>query len=232
MSECASLAPMTKMDAVKCCIEIRNNLGSVRSRLLELHNREGWRALGYKSWRECVQQEFGGSQSRMYQELAAAQVEVNISHLVEIPESSQPAKPIPERHARPLASLPPEKQAAVYKRAIDSSGGKPTAADVEREAAAERQEMTVEEIEKLGAKEQLKIFQENKQRINEEDAEDVRNEAAEARAKRIDRWLFYLGKAEDMGQSLGEEGKEALALVAKAITVVQRLNTETEANDS
>lgn len=54
--------------------------------------------------RDCVTTEFEKKQSRVYQLLAAAKVEKNLSTVVEIPE----------RHLRPLAALEPDEQIAVW----------------------------------------------------------------------------------------------------------------------
>jgi hypothetical protein len=47
-------------------IKIKNNAGEIRTLVLELHEREGWRALGYKSWRARVVAEFEHGQTHLY----------------------------------------------------------------------------------------------------------------------------------------------------------------------
>jgi hypothetical protein len=83
--------------------EIRSGIVNVGRKLLELKERDGWRALGYNTWRDCAQMEFGYKQSRVYQLLEAAEIERNISTIVE-------NQLIPESHLRPLAALEPEQQ--------------------------------------------------------------------------------------------------------------------------
>ena len=67
-----SLRLMTGPEALACVAQIREGLENVRLLLLDLHEREGWRALGYESWRECAAAEFSLTQSRAYQLLDAA----------------------------------------------------------------------------------------------------------------------------------------------------------------
>lgn len=87
--------------------QIRANLDSARGLLLELYNREGWRALGYDSWRACVVAEFAGSQAYLYRELVTAQVEVNVFSTCEISE-------LPQTHARELINLSSQMQGVAY----------------------------------------------------------------------------------------------------------------------
>ena len=116
---------MTEQEARQIINEIRLGIFDVGKKLLELKEREGWRALGYKTWRECAQMEFGYKQSRVYQLLEAAEIERNISTIVE--------KPIPESHLRPLASLEPEQQREAWALAVQTApDGKVTASHVER----------------------------------------------------------------------------------------------------
>jgi len=99
---------MTPAEARTCVIEINRHLESARAQLLELYEREGWRALGYGSWRECVTVEFQRSQSALYRALEAARVEralfptlgkvdLDESHLVAL-------APLPVKEQRQLAT--------------------------------------------------------------------------------------------------------------------------------
>lgn len=120
------ITPMTETEARECITEIKTGLFNVGRRLLELYEREGWRAAGYSSWRECAQVEFGLGQSRVYQLLESAEIERNISTVVEI------EGPIQERKLRPLAQLPPDVQPVVWQRAVETAPeGKVTAAHVQ-----------------------------------------------------------------------------------------------------
>jgi site-specific DNA-methyltransferase (adenine-specific) len=99
---------MALAEARTCVGEINRHLESARVQLLELYEREGWRALGYGSWRECVMAEFHRSQSALYRALEAARVEQELfptlgkvsldeSHLVAL-------APLPVKEQRQLAT--------------------------------------------------------------------------------------------------------------------------------
>jgi hypothetical protein len=98
-----SLALMTPDEARRCVAAIRQHLNSTRALLLDLYERKGWQALGYKSWRACVVAEFGDGQSTLYQELNAAQLEQHISAIAENSPASPLIGSIQESHLRPLA---------------------------------------------------------------------------------------------------------------------------------
>jgi len=118
---------MTKDEARACVDRIKVNFGQLRALLLDLYEREGWKALGYESWRECVTVEFQQSQSRVYQLLDAAKVSRNISTIVEKSES------IPESQLRPLAGLEAQEQREVWQKAVETAPrGRITAAQLER----------------------------------------------------------------------------------------------------
>lgn len=107
--------------------QIKLGLQNVRNLLLELYEQEGWRALGYDSWRACVTTEFDFSKSHVYELLSAAKVERNISDLSETA--------IPMTHLTPIAQkdLQPEQQREVWQQAVETApNGKVTAAHVER----------------------------------------------------------------------------------------------------
>jgi len=46
--------PMSRDEAQQCIARIAHHLEEARALLLELYERQGWRALGYDSWRTCV----------------------------------------------------------------------------------------------------------------------------------------------------------------------------------
>jgi hypothetical protein len=118
--------PMSTAEARQCVDEIRTGIVNVRQRLLDLYERRGWEALGYSSWRECAQAEFGHHQSYAYRLLEAAEIQRNISPIGEI------EKPIRESQLRPLAPLPPDLQREVWREAVDTApNDKITAAHVQ-----------------------------------------------------------------------------------------------------
>lgn len=50
-----------------------------RKLILDLREQEGWRVLGYASWRQCVMEEFERRSSTVYRQLNAALVELELS---------------------------------------------------------------------------------------------------------------------------------------------------------
>lgn len=123
---------MTADEARRCVSDINSGLVTIRVRLLDLYEREGWKALGYLSWRDCATNEFDFSQTRVYELLAAAEVERDISDVSAIAETSTIHRFIPEGVLRPLADLEPEERRDVWKMAEASApNGKITAAHVQ-----------------------------------------------------------------------------------------------------
>lgn len=89
---------MSEEEARWCVKQIRAGLDGIRETVLDLYEREGWRSLGYESWRECVVAEFGQSQATLYRALEAGQVDRAISQL-------EKREPLPYTQARELARL-------------------------------------------------------------------------------------------------------------------------------
>ena len=87
----------------------------------------GWQALGYASWRECVAAEFEQTQTHLYRQLAAAEIERRISPIGEIGV-------IPETYLRPMTKLTPMEQPLAWDEANARTDGKPTAKVVEQAA--------------------------------------------------------------------------------------------------
>jgi hypothetical protein len=116
---------MTEPEARSCCEKIRGGMDSVRALVLDLHDREGWRAMGYASWRACVVAEFDQSKSSLYRQLEAGKVEREVAPDV-------PIGTIPEAQLRPLARLPEGERKPAYDEAVATApNGKLTAAHVE-----------------------------------------------------------------------------------------------------
>lgn len=104
------------------------HVNSARGLIWELHERQGWKALGYASWGECVKSEFDITSSTIYRQLNAALVELELSPNGGIGEIS-------ERVLRPLArrSYSTEARQAIWSVAQDivGDGGKVTSGVVE-----------------------------------------------------------------------------------------------------
>ena len=114
-----SPAKIMNVDEAKECVsKINAGLESVRNLILDLYERKGWQALGYKSWRECVTAEFPQKQRYLYYELKAAQTERNL-----LPDLHNCAKDeIPESHLRPLSKLEdPEQQKEAWEKAVETA---------------------------------------------------------------------------------------------------------------
>ena len=104
METAIAARPMVYKEARECVDNINANMNDVRHLVYDLYTREGWTALGHKTWRECVTAEFKQSQSYLYYQLEAAQIERNISTIVE-------KDPIPEGQLRPSPNSPPTSSA-------------------------------------------------------------------------------------------------------------------------
>lgn len=112
---------LSKKEARKLVNEINEEVGSVRRKIARLHDGEGWLALGYDSFKACVEGEFSISRQYAYQLLSAAQVDERVSGIVD-------TGPLPESHARELKQVPVEQQGEVYKLAVETAPqGKVTA---------------------------------------------------------------------------------------------------------
>jgi len=109
--------------------------GGARSLILDLYERDGWRSLGYASWRACVTEEFEQGQRRLYQELQAGQIERELLQ-AETPDACctfvQQLGAIPEGHLRPLTRLDTaEERVAAWHEAVETApNGQVTGAHV------------------------------------------------------------------------------------------------------
>lgn len=118
------VAVMTEQEARACVTRINTHMNSARLELLRLYEGRGWQALGYASWRECVTAEFEQTQTHLYRQLAAAEIERRISPIGEIGV-------IPETYLRPMTKLTPMEQPLAWDEANARTNGKPTARVVE-----------------------------------------------------------------------------------------------------
>lgn len=115
---------MTEEEARICVAKIKRNTEEIRSALLDLYERQGWKVLGYETFRSCIAAEFNVSESRSYHLLNAARID-------QILASDGETAPIPEAHARELAPLikQPDRVRSVHREVKDQTGGKPEAVD-------------------------------------------------------------------------------------------------------
>jgi protein gp37 len=130
---------MTRVEAQRAVERMKYLDGELRREIYDFRRRRGWVALGYTSFDACLSELFGKHRSRIYQELAAAEIEVHIDDS----KSTVVDKPlligsIPERTLRPLTEIKdnPEKVREAWDLALSRTDGKPTGRAVE-EAVAE-----------------------------------------------------------------------------------------------
>lgn len=125
MASAPKPSDMGREEAQATCDSIRRGMNDIRDLVLELHDRRGWLALGYGSWRDCVVAEFDQSKSHLYRQLDAARIEREIS-----PMGEKPGR-VPERQLRPLAIVPEGQRAEVWEEAkATAPAGKVTAKHV------------------------------------------------------------------------------------------------------
>lgn len=124
---------MTVEQARDCVSQIQEDLesaamslGSAREQILALYEARGWIPLGYRSFEQCIKQEFPGGHSHVWRLLNAAKVARKLS-----PRGDNF---IPEKHLRPLTldSLLPEQIQEAWNAAEEVSGGKRTTAIVQQ----------------------------------------------------------------------------------------------------
>lgn len=102
-----------------------------RRALLDLYEREGWRSLGYQSWRACAMAELSLSQAQVYRYLGAAQAEQDIAPVLQDSHHEN----LPEAVLRPLLQLnSPEDRQTAAQLAIGSAGGATPTSGQMREA--------------------------------------------------------------------------------------------------
>jgi len=102
---------MAEDEARAAVVAVRRHFDSARQLLLDLYEREGWRALGHASWRACVTAEFGQSQAYLYRLLEAARVERDFSPIGET------GPPLPESRLRVVAGAPAAIRAELFAQA-------------------------------------------------------------------------------------------------------------------
>jgi hypothetical protein len=114
LSELAAPVTLSNKEARSLVSRINNQSADVRALILALHDGQGWKALGYESWKACVEGEFVFSRQYAYALLEAAVVERRLSTMVD-------SGHLPERHVRELRVAPAERQAEVYREAKESA---------------------------------------------------------------------------------------------------------------
>jgi protein gp37 len=122
---------MTADEARQQTESIRKGVRDIETRLFAIYERQGWKALGYRSMNQYMIQEFPEfSKGQLYKKLQAARTKKNLK---EVPMGTS----LPERALRPIATNEfieqPRVQREIIEIAIDiSDDGKPTSADVQQ----------------------------------------------------------------------------------------------------
>lgn len=205
MEQSLTLALMSRDDAEVCVQRIRAGMESIRTDVLRLKEGEGWRALGFLTWRDCVEEEFGQSQAYLYRLLSAAKIEREISPI------GEKSTPIPESHLRELAPLrdEPEAMREVWREVTETHGENVTAANV-REAVRHRLPDTPT------PREQARAEQEQSDRYLEvaltPDSLTVRNAPVNAFLTGFDRVTAFLksNPPSEIGPALSESDRIAV----------------------
>jgi hypothetical protein len=134
-----ALAPTPETEARDQLHRIKNHWQEFWSELKDFHDNQRWGALGYTSFKKCVEAELGFTEQRAYQVLGAAAI---LETLRTQPWLS--TEGLTERHARELLPLKDEPEAveAVWREANKRAAGRdqPVTAAVIREVREERQQ--------------------------------------------------------------------------------------------
>jgi hypothetical protein len=112
LPEPAQTPALSEKQAKLLVTKINNQSADVRALVLQLHDGQGWKALGYDSWKACVDGEFVFGRQYAYRLLEAAQVEQRVS-----PNGDK----LRESHVRELKVAPPARQAEVYEEAVKTA---------------------------------------------------------------------------------------------------------------
>lgn len=228
-------ATVTAMDAAEArelVGVVRAAMEDARSALLELYQRDGWRALGYPSWRACVTKEFDLSQRRVYQLLSAAQVEQDLRGHLSSSDATPPvcttvqSAAIPERVLRPLARIEePEQRRDIWNRAVADSGGQmPTSARIAELVAKARGTFVVLPDAAIVAAQPLQqpprdlltVIKEEEEALIQADRQDQELQAECSEESRIERAADHARKAWKAARMAGPRAEKAVALLLDA----------------
>lgn len=188
----AEVAParMTAAEARDAVERVRKGLEDARLAVLELHDRRGWKALGYPSWSECLDKEFGLKRTYVHYLLEAARIEGELFTTVNVQ--------IPERVLRPLAQLdsPPERQ-GVWDAATEGrpDGYVPPASLIAALVGRAKGAMSQEALADM-------VRMEDERKVRARAAVEVR-EQAEARARDHRRMRLRAGQSAKIAARLG-----------------------------
>lgn len=116
---------------------------NVADALIQIRDKQYYKkVLGFPTFEEYCNTRWEMTRQHAYQLIDAKQVADNLSTTVDKKELEE----IPERQLRPLAALPPEEQATVYRLAKETAEGKLTARHVESVVREVRGEAAKEKV--------------------------------------------------------------------------------------
>ena len=115
---------------------IKRHINTTRYLLLDMRDRQGWKALGYESFVEYGKKSLGYEKGYLYQLADAGEISIQLGYSQ---ESAIADSPPPESQLRPLKSVPEDERKAIWDEATrkaEEEGAKLTAKRVE-DAVAE-----------------------------------------------------------------------------------------------
>jgi translation elongation factor EF-1beta len=140
-----SIPDMTVEEATAKHNELKSLHGVMRSMLLEIRDRKGWKALGYESWEQYGEKEWDYSRQHLHRLADAAKVQLIVSPIGD--------KQIPETHLRPLSQVPDDIKKQIWKQ-VNEEHEKLTAKMVEEAVAKYKADLEQTELSREGWKSQ------------------------------------------------------------------------------
>ena len=136
---------MNKGEARACVDRIKSGVADIAEALLDLKEREGWRALGYDSWRECATAEFQWGERRAYQLADWAEVSRALCNMLQKPNPRQAAE------LKPLLDQPDTMREVVLEAAENErrTGEKVTAATLRKAVRSKINSMAAQAREEM-----------------------------------------------------------------------------------
>lgn len=124
----ALVVMMTADEARERVNQINSEVRGIGALLLDLKEREGWKALGYSTWTECLEKEFEESRRHLYRLMNAEEVRRDLGPIGHIDVSQ-----VPESQLRELVDVPSEERVPVYQESVETAPeGRVTAAHIQR----------------------------------------------------------------------------------------------------
>jgi hypothetical protein len=111
MNELQQLPDMTLEEAQVKHAELKALESVMRSSLLEMRDRKGWKVLGYSSWAEYGETEWGYGRQYLDRLATASRIQQIVAPIG--------ASDIPESNLRPLGKVPDADKSAVYEEAVE-----------------------------------------------------------------------------------------------------------------